>query len=846
MITLIYISLLLTVTIFSLPVRLIANQLCLTLGSDKVTVQLFPCGQYAYQEWEISSGDKIALGGYCLDAFPGSNGFLQIQACNNMMSQSWWFNNDGRISSRAQTQGCLATSGTTGGGLYLGSCTTNPTFFSYSELKQPQTYQQPQLPPVQQQFPSYQQQPPQLPAFQQQPPQLPPVQQSYPQLPAFQQTPQLPPVQQTPQLPPVQQQQTAPLISIPQEQGVIQPESLTNQISQQQGRDESLSSQIQNSQEVTLDLDGADHYLCTCIVDANAETCSEAVRAACTVGHLNPAACRQSFSKGDHDKIADEILKVLNSGSKCSKFDINVLRKEAQQRAKNPEQRAYTETLEGTPTKEDHYLCVCLESQSSEKCLSAVKAACLVGHIPSGDCYASITKGDHEGITNHILKLIDAGAGCTQKYKTPPPSQPDATNGGIFNRLIHGKKNEVGAGDRDLCACLDDHESALCGSAIKRACGAGKIPKEDCEVSKSKSYLGGVTRHVLSLIDHGANCPAHRVMTFTNHGCHCAQTWEEDGKTFTSPNNCADPGGKKGFPWCKTFPSEHCAGVGGSIEWDRCDNPKYPVRRVIKDDSSVEDGTPTEADHYLCICLSETSTDEVCVAAVKAACEVGHLPQAACFESFQQKDHNKISDIVIEVLKGGARCQDTLQGSSLLNGKRAEPGETACPPGYYGYPNCKKKVECPSPCSHGATCDYAEGTCQCLPNFVGPTCSQCAEGYGGRHCQPLRGAEEAWTLGQGLVYLFLFGGLAYAAFTAYNRYSGNVRSLTYSKLGVGGSKNGGGGGGSPQELETNLPPIVEDEISLSTDLGSDLGSDIENPPPRKSSPVKPEHNGLAI
>lgn len=38
----------------------------------------------------------------------------------------------------------------------------------------------------------------------------------------------------------------------------------------------------------------------------------------------------------------------------------------------------------------DHYLCTCLERDSDDvECLQAVKAACVVGHIPAKDCAAS-------------------------------------------------------------------------------------------------------------------------------------------------------------------------------------------------------------------------------------------------------------------------------------------------------------------------------------------------------------------------------------------------------------------------------------------------------------------------
>jgi len=271
--------------------------------------------------------------------------------------------------------------------------------------------------------------------------------------------------------------------------------------------------------------------------------------------------------------------------------------------------------------------------------------------------------------------------------------------------------------------------------------------------------------------------------------------------------------------------------VEGSISWDRCDNPKFPVRR----DPKLTDGTGVESlepDHYLCICLSSTSTDEVCVAAVKAGCETGHLPSAACKDSFENNDHQAVSDMVVQVLKNGDRCKETMSGNSGSE-VQLKPEDTDCPDGYYGFPNCKRKVECDQPCSHGATCDFSDGTCMCMPNFVGPTCSECAEGTSGRNCLP-DGEGGGWTLGQGLVYLFLFAGLAYAGFTAYKKWGGDAQSIIYAKLpqreGPEYSVVGEGG----------LPPHVEDQISMS----SDLGGDVEEQQPKRLPPH--EHTGLAV
>ena len=58
----------------------------------------------------------------------------------------------------------------------------------------------------------------------------------------------------------------------------------------------------------------------------------------------------------------------------------------------------------------------------------------------------------------------------------------------------------------------------------------------------------------------------------------------------------------------------------------------------------------------MCVCLETNSIDEVCVAAVKAACSVGHLPSAACAASFEAGNHDAVSDSVVEILKNGQKC----------------------------------------------------------------------------------------------------------------------------------------------------------------------------------------------
>lgn len=477
-----------------------------------------------------------------------------------------------------------------------------------------------------------------------------------------------------------------------------------------------------------------DHYLCTCIVDAMDESCDSAVKSACLVGHLNSEWCKESFGKGNHDKISDQILVLLGNGDKCRGFDVNALRKEQQEHA----QRTGELSLQGTPSKSDHYLCVCLDENEPQKCQFAIQAACLVGHIPAGDCAASLQRNDHEGASLHVLKLIDQGATCSQRLvrvATGAAATGKKTFvGKVTSMFSLRKQREITSEDKDLCYCLDAFDSAECAKAVARACKAGKIPKEDCEAS-SKDYAGGTTKHVLRLIDHGADCPAHRSLTFTNHGCHCMQSWTHGKQILTFPDNCADPNGERGFAWCKTYASEHCAGVQGSIEWDRCDAPKYPTYQLPTDAS-------TQEDHYLCVCLADTSTDEVCVAAVKAACQVGHLPSEQCKESFETLNHAKVSDSILQLLDKGKKCDAQTMQKLLSRVQRASSASSSstegkCDEGFFGFPNCRRKVPCAEKCrGRGNACDFDTGTCACLPNFVGKFCSRCAEGTSGRHCLP--------------------------------------------------------------------------------------------------------------
>ena len=475
-------------------------------------------------------------------------------------------------------------------------------------------------------------------------------------------------------------------------------------------------------------------------------------------GHIPNEACRASFSTGDHDRITDEILRLIDNGAKCSSFD--------------PSQLTTAQAAPPALKTSSHYLCVCLGGKdASAKCLAAVKAACLVGDIPAGDCDASLTGRLHDGVTDHVLRLIDQGNKCDEKYLPRPragaPSKPPARFSSWLPSMSSKPKTGPmpNAGDKDLCVCLDDPRSAPCRLAMKRTCVAGRIPREDCDVAIGGNFWSGASRHALRLIDHGAECPAHRAMTFTNRGCHCLQSWTEDGKKYTFPNNCADPGGKRGYAWCKTYADESCAGVGGSVEWDRCDQPKFPSVR------GAERAGEDDPDHYLCVCVEDGVDDEVCVAAVRAACQVGHLPSEACQASFGG-NHKSVSDLVVQAIQGGQKC-----GLSQISGvptgpcgfgKQLSSGKCDCPPsyvgarcercapGYFGYPDCRTAKQCPKSCGRG-TCDPATGACMCPPNYVGETCSQCAPGASGRHCENSGGGVS---FGQVVVYVVVTLGVA--------------------------------------------------------------------------------------
>eukprot|EP00516_Mucochytrium_quahogii_P013731 CAMPEP_0203794592 /NCGR_PEP_ID=MMETSP0100_2-20121128/6609_1 /ASSEMBLY_ACC=CAM_ASM_000210 /TAXON_ID=96639 /ORGANISM=" , Strain NY0313808BC1" /LENGTH=585 /DNA_ID=CAMNT_0050698705 /DNA_START=227 /DNA_END=1984 /DNA_ORIENTATION=- len=386
------------------------------------------------------------------------------------------------------------------------------------------------------------------------------------------------------------------------------------------------------------------------------------------VGHIPAEDCKEAFDTKNFDKVTEHIMRLIETGAKCP-MSKEALRKDT---SISMLPKHTISSSEGVVTAVDHYLCVCLDNGGDTKkldkqCEDAVKIACTVGHIPQPDCYASFDEKNHANIVNHIMKLIDRGANCAQKLVTKKtvhcPHPP------CYNTTRHSK-HEPTKKDHFLCPCMDDHESVMCKDLVLKACKDGHIPRTDCELAEKADYRHAVNRHVLHLIDHGAECSLEGSMKFTNNRCHCKNEWKaSNGELMKFPNNCNDPGQEKGFDWCETFPSEGCVGVGDSMSWDRCDRPQRPKYHVGEFVNTVA-GRVSPVDHYLCICIDKNSNDEVCNAAVKAGCSVGHIPSEECANSFQKEDHSGISTHILELIANGARCHniDSVAGVSSETG----------------------------------------------------------------------------------------------------------------------------------------------------------------------------------
>ena len=233
----------------------------------------------------------------------------------------------------------------------------------------------------------------------------------------------------------------------------------------------------------------------------------------------------------------------------------------------------------------------------------------------------------------------------------------------------------------------------------------------------------------------------------------------------------------------------------------------------MRDISSRERGKAgqvTAADHYLCVCLDEDATDELCIAAAKSACAVGHLPSDACKDSFENGDHEKVSQSILKLI-GGAKCKGHSSGGTsghspiapslkkrthsqsglvrCAHGSRDSNGECSCETGfsgkscdqcargYEGYPDCMKKRTCRVHCVHG-TCDEWTGKCDCPVNRVGDACDRCAPGLMGKECLPpgvVTSFDTFTTIKRIFIILVVISGLAGGCWWYY------VKPLRYSQ-----------------------------------------------------------------
>mmetsp|Transcript_10070 Transcript_10070/g.13072 ORF Transcript_10070/g.13072 Transcript_10070/m.13072 type:complete len:826 (-) Transcript_10070:1798-4275(-) len=701
-----------------------SSNLCLTIGSDEHTLQYLACSsdqeRVKHQRWKVIqkvNGDVIqnAAGLGCIDSKHSNNGGVaQVWGCDSTnAAQTISFGSDGRIKSTADINLCLGQYSTASVGdmMQFKDCDAGQATNWATSATIPGT--------------------------------------------AASSSSSSSTTDGQPHAPPV-----APVISSTGSTG--SPPQL--------GGAPTLGSFLKNPSFNTDSTSSStptekDHYLCVCVVEAGDEKCVQAVKAACAVGHIPSDDCLASFDRGDHEAISTHVINLIENGARCSKFDPKTLINE------NPTLPTRNFKGRGVVTSEDHYLCVCLNEGGTnldETCEAAVKTACIVGHIPQSDCDITFAEGKTK-VVDHVLRLIDNGANCknklvlTKSANCPEPPCYGDTNG----------KNLVTQKDHYLCPCIDDYKSQACLEATRQACRLGHMPQQDCLVAEKGNYLTGVTRNVLQLVEHGAQCSAHKSMRFTNNRCHCKQTWKTDrGEILKFPENCADPGNVRGFPWCETYDEEGCTGVGGSFKWDRCDNPQHPVRD-IRQRSQGKSGKITTSDHYLCICIDSNANNEVCLAAAKAACAVGHIPADACRESFENNDHEKVTERVLELIKNGAQCKNVernygkmgsfqssvvpIDNSLPAKAKHASAicghgsvngnGGCTCFAGYAGsecnecavgfidYPDCKERRLCSPKCKNGV-CNEITGNCVCPQNFMGELCENCVAGLSGPKCLP--------------------------------------------------------------------------------------------------------------
>ncbi|CAF0881627.1 unnamed protein product, partial [Brachionus calyciflorus] len=94
----------------------------------------------------------------------------------------------------------------------------------------------------------------------------------------------------------------------------------------------------------------------------------------------------------------------------------------------------------------------------------------------------------------------------------------------------------------------------------------------------------------------------------------------------------------------------------------------------------------------------------------------------------EEVDEKKLSIDIHGNYEGGGVCQECQHNTQGINCQE-------CKPGYYrpfgvpiDSPDACRKCDCDSPYSTG-NCGQLHGECECKPQYTGPSCTQCANGY---------------------------------------------------------------------------------------------------------------------
>ena len=135
------------------------------------------------------------------------------------------------------------------------------------------------------------------------------------------------------------------------------------------------------------------------------------------VGHIPSDACHESFDSGNHDRISEHVIRIIEEGAKCSSYGGKEKLKQETFKVPEVQGASKTSSRSASAISKDHYLCACLVDGGAtitDKCISAIQAACQVGDIPSPDCRMAFDEQDSNGkgqeaVTMHVLRLIDNG-----------------------------------------------------------------------------------------------------------------------------------------------------------------------------------------------------------------------------------------------------------------------------------------------------------------------------------------------------------------------------------------------------------------------------------------------------